>query len=63
MKIKALVSFACKEVSATPGQEYTCSDAIAEDLIRAGYAAAVEESAAAAPKVKRTRKKKAVTEE
>ena len=62
MKIKALVSFASRELTAAPGQEYSCSDALAADLIRAGYAAAVEE-AEAAPKARKTRRKKTAAEE
>lgn len=43
MRMKALVSFASKEVSAVPGQEFSCSDELAEDLIRAKYAEPTEE--------------------
>ncbi|MBR1382630.1 MAG: hypothetical protein IJ555_02275 [Ruminococcus sp.] len=43
MRMKALVSFASKEVSAVPGQEFSCSDELAEDLIRAKYAEPIEE--------------------
>lgn len=38
MEIKALCSFATLSFSAAPGQVYTCSEELAEDLIRAGYA-------------------------
>ncbi len=38
MKLIALTSFASREVSAIPGQEFSCSDELAEDLIRAKLA-------------------------
>lgn len=43
MRMKALVSFASKEISAVPGQEFSCSDELAEDLIKAKYAEPKEE--------------------
>lgn len=38
MKLKAIISFAGKEVSAIPGQEFDCPNDIAADLIKCGYA-------------------------
>jgi len=43
MRMKALVSFASKEISAVPGQEFSCSDELAEDLVKAKYAETIEE--------------------
>jgi len=44
MIIKALKSFACKEIAPSPGQVVNCSDDLASDLISAGYAERVEEA-------------------
>lgn len=41
MRLRATVSFVGK-ASATKGQEFSCSEEIGEDLIRAGYAEKVE---------------------
>jgi hypothetical protein len=41
--VEALVSFASREWSPSPGQVKACSDELAADLINAGYARAVEE--------------------
>jgi hypothetical protein len=43
MRIKALKSFASKDIAPTPGQVFDCSDVLAKDLIDAGYAEKVEE--------------------
>lgn len=40
--LEALVSFASREWSPSPGQVRACSDELAADLIRAGYARPVE---------------------
>ena len=58
--IKALVAFAGPEYAASSGQELTCSDEFAADMIRAGYAveiAAVEPEPEAEPKKTAKRKK------
>ena len=57
-RIKALVSFAARGLSAVPGQEYDCPDALAADVIRAGYAVSAESTAAAVEKPKKTRARK-----
>ncbi|MBR4668539.1 MAG: hypothetical protein IKO76_07280 [Butyrivibrio sp.] len=41
--LEALVSFASREWSPSPGQVKACSDELAADLIRAGYAKPVGE--------------------
>jgi hypothetical protein len=44
MRIKALTSFACKEVAPSPGQVVDCSDDLALELIAAKYAVRVDEA-------------------
>lgn len=64
-KITALVAFAGLNYSAGPGQEITCSDEFAADMIRAGYAVASEEDKKEPEpeqKPKKTARKKKVEE-
>ena len=44
MRVKALKSFATKEIAPSPGQVFDCSDDLANDLIAAKYAVRVEEA-------------------
>ena len=60
MKMRALKSFASREVAASLGQEFSCSEALAADLIRAKYAEPVAEPAKKepAPEVKEVKEEK-----
>ena len=44
MRMKALKSFASREVAAAPGQVFTCSEALAADLIQAKFAQLTEDT-------------------
>ena len=44
MRLKALLSFATRDFSMAPGQEFECSECLAEDLLAAKYAVKVEEA-------------------
>lgn len=44
IRLRALISFACKEVAPSPGQIFDCSDDLAKDLIAANYAVKEEDS-------------------
>ena len=56
--IKALTAFASLTYSAASGQEITCSDEFAEDMIRAGYAAEVKADPEPKQMPKKTERKK-----
>lgn len=56
--IKALIAFAGLDYSAASGQEITCSDEFAADVINAGYAVEVSGNPEPEPKPKKTERKK-----
>lgn len=49
MKMRALKSFASREVAASLGQEFSCSEILAADLIRAKFAEPIAEPAKKEP--------------